>query len=381
MKVLYIITVRGHGSGGHFHSLNHISQAMGEEIDVGICAYGTGKSEVLENNPHFKKHIHFKGFNFLTLIFQLKNLLKEFQPDLIHCFDTTAYNIFTLFFSQNKYSIFLNKCGGPNPESFPVVKNLILFSEENKNWFKKRPEFKDINIAVIPNRVNPKVLNFDFKKPVKKENAFCFVRIARIGSAYKKSIEDSIRLVGHLKEKGLNVHLYIIGAIQDNKIAEELKGKIYGLPITMLNQKQYTAKASDMLYLADAVIATGRGIMEGTSLGKPILTPASNSVYPVLVSSSNFDSFFKTNFSERNIASQESLKENMSRITSMLENQYEYEKLALFSKNSFDKNFSTETGIPQYLKFYRINSNSKKIKFNLFTNLEFKLKAIYSFLK
>src|SRR5690554_5930469 len=166
MKILYLITARGHGSGGHFHSLNHISEAIAGKCEVKICTYGTGKSIVLEKNPYFKKHIPFKGYNFLNFYRSLKQVLIDYQPDAVHCFDIAAYNIFTLFIGHNKYPIFLNKCGGPSPRYYyPLVQNLILFSQENYKWFIGQPKFKNSNIVVIPNRVNPKLLIFNHNKP------------------------------------------------------------------------------------------------------------------------------------------------------------------------------------------------------------------------
>lgn len=381
MRVLFLITVRGHGTGGHFHSLNHISQAMAEKVEVGICSYGTGRSSILENNPNFQKHIPFNGLKILTLRKHLKKLINEFNPDIIHCFDTHAYNIFTFLFNPNKFSIFLTKCGGPNPEGFPLVENLILFSEENKKWFDDRAKFRKSNIVVIPNRVNPKIIEFNFRKPIIKENAFCFVRIARIGSAYKKSIEDSITLIKYLTNQNLNVHLYIIGAIQDTKIAEELTDKIAGLPISMINDEAYTKKASNLLYLANAVIATGRGIMEGTAISKPILTPAQNSEIPIAVNENNFETFFNTNFSERNRATEKCLEDNESTILNLIQNEEYYNLMSDFSKECFEKYFNTSTGVPQYLSFYEVNANSRRIPFNIFSNLVIKLKTWYSFIK
>lgn len=381
MRILYLITVKGHGSGGHFHSLNHISQAMGEKHEIQIYTYGTGKSIVLENNPYFKQHLSFKGFDFLTFHKELKKILRENKPDIVHCFDVDAYNIFTLFFGYRKYSIFLNKCGGPNPVYFPLVQNLILFSEENKKWFLNKPTFQNSNIVVIPNRVNPKVLEFNFGKEISKEEAFCFVRIARIGESYKKSIEDSIRLVQKLTASRFKVHLYIIGAIQEKDVADEIRLKINNLPITMITDSKYTAKASDMLYLADAVIATGRGVMEATSLGKPILTPAKNAELPVLVNEENFKQFFSTNFSERNVAPEKCLKFNLEEIHKLINDDEFCGRMSDFSKQIFEQHFSTDVGNLQYLNFYKENIKDNHMKISRMSDLVLKFKTWYSLKK
>ncbi len=380
MRILFIITVRGHGRGGHFHSLNHISNALSKEVEVGICTYGTGNSNVLENNPYFKKHIYYNGKNLYRFQKETHALLLEYQPDILHFFDVSGFVTFNTFIRIKKFNIFLSKCGGPNPTEFPTVNNLILFSEENKKWFDSQNKFNKINIRVIPNRVNPELLKFNFIKSIKKKEAFCFVRIARIGIAYKKSILDSIRLVGELAKDGQNVHLYIIGAVQDNKILDELRVKIKGIPVTLLTDDQFTQKASDMLYLADAVIATGRGIMEATSLGKPILTPAKNSELPILVNSDNFKQFFETNFSERNIASSKCLQSNLALVHQLVEDRTFFKKMSHYSNNVFNENFSTDGGVQKYLDFYN-SFNSDTVRMNKWSDFLFKLKTWYSFTK
>ncbi len=199
--------------------------------------------------------------------------------------------------------------------------------------------------------------------------------------AYKKSIEDSIRLIEYLTNQNLNVHLYIIGTIEDKEISELLNNKIAGLPVTMINDDKYTKKASEMLYLADAVIATGRGIMEATLLGKPILTPAKNSNLPILINEYNFEIFFNTNFSERNMASDKCLETNKTAILKLIQEKEYFGLMADFSKSSFEKHFNTNSGIPRYLDFYKKNAESHQIKFNALSNLVFKFKTWYSFLK
>lgn len=381
LNVLFFITVRGHGRGGHVHSLNHISQALAEYANVSICTYGTGRSPVLEINPYFVSHIYYNGWNFKEYRKKVYKLIKVYKPDILHFFDTAAYLTFTSYFNSNKYSIFVNKCGGPNPIKFPKVNNLILFSRENYLWFEKQKLFRETNVTFIPNRVNPKLLSINSNYPIQKKNAFCFVRIARIGEVYKKSIEDSIRMVELFVQNGQDIHLYLIGTIQNQDIADDLRKQIIGLPITMITEDKFTEKASDLLYLADAVIATGRGIMEAAALGKPILTPASNADLPILVTEENFNEFFATNFSERNVASSQNIKSNQRNISRLIKNNEYYDNLSRYTKTIFDENFSTTVGVQDYLKFYKQNLQAKTVNFPNIANLWLKVKTWYNFTK
>src|SRR5690606_36599822 len=142
--------------------------------------------------------------------------------------------------------------------------------------------------------------------------------ICRIGNSYKKSIKDSIRLIDVLSKHHLNAKLYVIGKVQDDNVYHELLKISARKAVEFIIEDQYTAEASKLVYLADAVIATGRGIMEASSLYLPILTPAINSDIPVLINAVNFDVFFKTNFSERNVMPEQGGLNNLESIKELI---------------------------------------------------------------
>lgn len=366
MKVLYLISVRGHGSGGHAHSLNHIVKALSNHIETKIVTIGKGRSRILENNNSFLAHINISNFGVYRFRKEINKIIKEFKPDILHCFDFNVYNLLKIGIYPKYARIVVNKCGGPNPIDFPFVSYLVLFSEENKQWFEAQKKFKKTSIYLIPNRVNKQELISNKETNVTKDvNKFTFVRISRIGTFYQKSLEDSIRLVSQLVESGRShVFLYIIGVVENIDILSKLKEKCSNLPIIFLTDDIYTQKASDMLYLADAVIATGRGIMEATALGKPILTPAINSDIPILVTRENFFNFFATNFSQRNCEKDQNV--NMNNIFSLIDDNLEYNKLAKFSYRMFLEHFDVDGGIEKYLQVYKNILNSKNRIYSVF---------------
>ena len=63
MKVLFLIANYGQGSGGHYHSLNHISNALGDELNVSIVSIGSKESPLLKTNQFFTKHLYFSKLN------------------------------------------------------------------------------------------------------------------------------------------------------------------------------------------------------------------------------------------------------------------------------------------------------------------------------
>lgn len=381
MKILFFISVMGHGRGGHFHSLNHISQALGTEFDASIFTIGPGKSSVLEANPYFKKHIYFNGKNYFSFKKGLEDEVLKLNPDIIHCFDHNVYNILKLSKVCNRYKFVLTRCGGPNPKSFPRVENLIVFSKENEKWFQGQLKFKSTALFRIPNRIFPVELVNNNKLVRKEENKFCFVRIARIGPSYVKSIENSISLIqALLSGKHHNIHLYIIGHVEDNTIYHELKQKALNLPVTFLTDPQYTLKASDMLYLADAVIATGRGVMEAAALKKPVLVPIINSGIPCLINEQNFGELFNKNFSERCELKLYSPDNNLSSIQSIIADNKRYSESSEYSLRVFNENFNVLTSIPLYKKVYDTAISSKK-EISPLTEMILKVKTFLTFYK
>lgn len=354
MKILFFITAQSHGRGGHVHSLNHISKELGKRNEILIISIGSGFSNIIAENPYFFKHYKLKGINFLQLFKEIDKAIDSVKPDIIHFFDSVSYNLLRLQISSKKHKVILSKCGGPNIK-WPFVNNLILFSQENYEWYKSNPKFRPANIYLIPNRVNQLEVNESYKPVFKDPNFFIFVRICRIGPTHKKSIEDSINLVNYLHKKGhANTKLDIIGIIEDINIYNEFIKEISDMEdsVSFITSTHLTKEASQMLYLADAVIGTGRGFMESASLGKPLLTINAENNYPVLINQDNFYDAFKTNFSQRNTFESFNSDENFSNIERMILDKKYYYQLSLFSNSMFQKYFSIDKVTNAYADVY-----------------------------
>ncbi|MBC6369209.1 glycosyltransferase [Algoriphagus sp. AK58] len=379
MKILFFITVQGHGSGGHFHSLNHISRKIGEKFEVRIISIGPGNSQIIESNPHFLRHIKFTGLNFFYFKKLLRTEFLKFQPDIFHFFDVDSYNLVRLITNSTKSKIILNKCGGPNPKFYPYAKNIVLFSLENLIWFDSQKKFKASNIYLIPNRVKSLKIDLKFRPIIKNQNEFIFMRICRICDSYKKSILDSIYLISKLNENGYgNVKLYIVGVIQDEYVLKEIDEIISSMSkfVTILSDPIYTNEASKMLYLADAVIGTGRGLMEAASLGLPIFAIDKNSSTPVLLNRDNFDMAFKSNFSERNIFESLDPEKNWMNILELIKKESYYERISSFSMDCFNNFFDLDSVSDSYSNVYQKSKNSKRA---LLIDIILIIKTFYNF--
>jgi len=363
MKIAFFISAMGHGSGGHFHSLNHISQVLGNYHNVKIISFGPGRSKIIESNPYFCKHINFNGINLISFYRNIKLFSKEFDPDIYHCFDEECYNLIRIIISSRTHRIILNRCGGQNPIGFPHAYNLILFSYENYEWFRKQKRYNSSNVVLVPNRVKPIELDRTYNPISKQKAIFNFLRICRINSLYEKSIRDSFNLIKYLHSRNIRVaKLYIVGVIEDKEVYQDLAKHpfVRNGNIVFLNDSIYTTEASRMLYLADAVIGSGRGIMEAASLGLPILAINAKGEIPVLLNEANFCDAFKTNFSSRNVFRENNEDINKENIIRMIIDNKFYSELSRFSKDVFDKYFDVNKAKEKYEEVYRNSENGRR---------------------
>jgi glycosyltransferase involved in cell wall biosynthesis len=378
MNILYFISVFGHGNGGHFHSLNHISNSVGAlNNKIRIISFGSGTSKIIQSNKFFKKHLFFNGLNILKLKENINTEILFDRPEIIHCFDENCYNIIRLFLSTKCYKIVLNKCGGPNPKYFSNVPNLILFSLENQLWFKDK--FLNSDIYLIPNRVNK--INFNKKLYHRIDSDFNFVRICRISKFYKKSIFDSINLIDLLIYNGnSNIKLYIIGVIEDLLLANYIMSHPLYISgkIKLVTNSNLTIEASQMLYLADAVIGTGRGLIEAASLSIPVLAINSKGNIPILIDSNTFQDGFKTNFSERNIFEDKEVNNNINKVIQIIKEKNFYDEISKYSFSFFQIHFNLKNSETKYIEVYK---NAKFGNRFIFNDIILILKSLFLFYK
>ncbi len=350
--------MRSGKGGGHAYSMDHISKSISQSgVDIAILSIGIRESDNFLQSTFYLGNIFFNGANFWVASKKIRNVVNKFDPDIIHCFDYNCYNVFKTINLNNKYKFVLNKCGGPNQSSYPRGEDVVLFSRENEIWFKENSRYNKTNFYLIPNRVNKVKLETDIqiKKP---ENIFTFVRIIRIGPTYKNSILQSIDLISLLSEQGFNVKLYVIGVIENSETYNELVDYAEDKNVSFLVEDQYTTRASKMLYLADAVIATGRGFMEASSLGIPVLSVANNCKYPILVTDVNFDDFFKINFSGRlNYANEDS---NIPNLIKLISDRGFYNECRKSLQKYFERYFDVNKATEAYLRVYDIALKNEK---------------------
>lgn len=299
MKVIYFITASEFGRGGHYYSLLKTANEIGEHEEVTIISIGIKRSPVLEQSR--VKYIHIDYTSIFKTLVNVLRVIENENANILHAFDSQAFfyaNCASIF---NKIPLVLTRCGGENPKYYPYNKELIVYTIENHDFFRKNIRFKNTNLSLIANRVEREVQDYKKINKIKKylkPSVPTVLRIARISNAYKKSILQSIYLIKILNERNIAAQLVIVGYIQDQQVFNELvkhaSDKVY-----FFTETEFTINASSLIDVADFVVGTGRGFMEAALLGKIMLVPTANTNIPILVRQDKVLEIFRVNFSPR----------------------------------------------------------------------------------
>ena len=91
MKIIFFITSKGHGKGGHFHSLNTIANALGENNEVYVFNIGFKISESLDEKNYKIFFEKYTGYNFISTYKNLKKTVHLINPDVLHAFDIESF--------------------------------------------------------------------------------------------------------------------------------------------------------------------------------------------------------------------------------------------------------------------------------------------------
>lgn len=379
MRVIYFVTTLRHGIGGHIYSLQTTADSLKDKIDVKIVNIGTKPSPVFNNSKINYQFIFCNGLNFLSVIKKLNDIIKNDEPDILHAFDDKAFLFARIVSYKNKTPILLTKCGGENQKRYPYNKDLVLFSQENIDFYKSNKKFKSARFHFIPNRVTQFPDNNLLIEEIKHQinGRVSFLRISRISTYYENSILQSIRLIDQLVADGYkNVILVIVGVVESKDVLK----KISSPNVLLFTDKIHTNNAKELINAFDFVIGTGRGLMEAASKGKILLSPSKYYKFPILVDRFVFENLLSTNFSERN---NPDIKEedNFNKIIRCIDSIDERKKISAFSNEIFDKYFNIKSVTNRYLKLYQ-NSKPAVLKGDILYHFLFVIKEfIYFFIK
>ncbi|GAB5565788.1 MAG: hypothetical protein Wins2KO_28510 [Winogradskyella sp.] len=358
MRVLYSVFVFGHGNGGHFYSLKNISQflTLKGNVNSSLVSIGLNKSKVLEESYFFeqKHHIDYCK-SILYNKTKINKAVKQVEPEVIHCFDLFSYYFFRHL--KKSYKIILTQCGGKNPPYYPITNSLIVFSKENYDYFEIKFRSKT-KIYHLPNRVNLEGLVKQDNLNLNQDNINIGL-ISRIGSQYKAKLLKSIEMLE--KYRHLPMKLYIIGTVQENDVYKLLKEKVecseFKNSVEFLTDDRFTVNASKLVCNFDFMIASGRGVMEASCLGVPVLLESKTNNTFLPLDELTFKSALAMNFSPRWSFSDTTGMDLNSYLERFLINS-KGDTTSFIKKMSFSY-FNLESALNIYLDIYKAKSKNK----------------------
>lgn len=301
--VAYVISVPQHGAGGHYHSLaaivgtlNAASLVRPTVVMVGRVRSPAVDALSAEGVP--VSFVPFDGWNLPGALAQVTEGCRAAGAGIVHAFDEHAFLFARVAAGRLHVPAILTKCGGPPPHRyFPRVGNLVVFSREDREFFSNRGCRRLLH---LPNRVrafgqDPGLIG-ELRAQV--GSGAVILRISRIARHYEKTLHDSVRLAGRLRQAGCDVRLVVVGRVYDDAVYSRLRDAA-GDGVVWVTDRRFTVDAKRIIDVADIVIGTGRSLMEAVLRRRTVLCPIAGMSIPCLVTAANVEQLAAANFSER----------------------------------------------------------------------------------
>jgi len=364
VKVAYVISAISSdntGMGGSYRSLMALASGMIESgSDAKIFALGDIYPISYQGSSVPVEHINFKSpFRYWK---EVLAGIASYAPTHLHAFDNKSYFFARLVARKLRIPVVLTRPGGPNPTRyFPHSKDVVAFSEENSNYFRKLGKLKDSSVHLIPNRISEfdlcSVQEAALRNELKADGGDVIVlRICRISPAYEESIHQAANLTKALNKASVPARLVVVGLIQDQSAYDRVRS-IDGIRTDFVTDPRYTLDAKKLIGLGDVVVGVGRGFMEAALHGKILLSPVKGEDLPALVVPSNFEQLARTNFSPRGAVPGHRAEESFRMLLDLLHDPKAASDYSTYIKSVARDRFSISRGVEKHLHVYRSRTN------------------------
>lgn len=302
-KVLYLIC-KGHTGpgGGSFYTLRHHVEALSEVVEPAVLGIGKGPAPALQDLPTYEFVPFFKLE--IRALLRLLRRVRAINPDVIHAYDHRALFVARVLGILLRRPVAFTKCGGRNgSRQIPHADRYILFSQENFEHFRRYRPGAWLDLA--PNRIREVETDLDAVRRLRAtlgiaEEERVLLRISRFNRYYAATFAQTLNLYDQLQADGGRWRLVFLGDVQDEAYFRELEETASSRPgVHLVTDRAFTIKASRLLPIADAVVATGRGAMEACSLDLRVFCPSGKSDLPVELTPETINPLLGYNFSER----------------------------------------------------------------------------------
>jgi glycosyltransferase involved in cell wall biosynthesis len=361
VKVLLVTNTGSTGIGGHLYTVRSHYEALRHAVDCALVGIGAVKSPAFDSLPGRTFHVFFRrGLAHFRELREFLKIVGAERPDVIHTFDSTACAFARVAAWRLGCGLVVTMCGGPNPEGpyprayFPQVDRLVLFSEENEQFFTRQPRFRRTKLWRIPNRVNevvPDAEKIGRLRQRLRPGVPTVLRVGRISGYFGKTAAQAIALVKRLTQEGCPVQMLFVGVIQQ-AAARAAIDQALGPHGIVVSDAEFVTLGSAIVDVGDFVVGTGRSLMEAAARRRVLLAPTRDGAYPALVSETNWAALFRTNFSERGVVVPWDEEANYQAIRQVVLDPGRRQALAAFSRSLYEQHFALPPVMGRYLQLY-----------------------------
>ncbi len=314
MKVLVLISTTV--LGGHILSALTVARYMQKRGHTIIFAGGRGKlaGRIKAEFPfvevpiplyHGQRESYFT-WKSLRVIPRLREIVKEYDVDIVHAFDARAYIHGSIAALMEKKPITCTLCGGIDPHyNIPITRRIIVFSEEQRQKMLQQFKWQPDRVEVIRTRVDIDTIVRDNTSPpvrlLLESDIPALMMISSFDNTKAESILQVMDALELLVEQNVRFQMVFIGG--RGSFFEEMKER--AAQINNRNNREvfiFTGPVVDafkLLKKATIVLGVGRGAFEGMAYAKPTIVVGENG-FAGVVSEQTVEDIAFYNFSGRN---------------------------------------------------------------------------------
>lgn len=376
------------GMAGHHFSVRDLGNALiNHGVDVRfleVRAKGEKMSSPLSKVDNFNS-LYIDAYSPNSW----KTIYSYFQSqifDAVFCFDEFSTRIALICHPTFINRLVPVKPGWINSDSWTAACfNFINFSGENYKYYQNHIKYREVNLHLIPNRVNPVVasdkLISDLRKkleilPVEKVIiAASRISLGDTRDQGKRDIfELALKMFNNNNLGQENWRLIMIGT-PVNQSSLDWITDLVGLnkSVDLVTDENFTKNVSSIFPLAEVVVSMGRTSMEALSAGCAVLIPSKSMNDLICVDEVSFSALQDANFTHRAQITNKITTHSPQILKDIFFKKELLKAKKISAKKLFSKRLSIETAIPLYLNIVESASTLPR-KYN------FKV-TIYSFLR
>lgn len=318
-----------------------------------VSSGGVYVEELQKNDiPHYYAPLNNKRFTALFKSFKIfSQIIKREKIDIIHTHGRIASLVskiismyYNIPFMTTAHALF-NYGGGLKYLTF-WGEEIISISEDVKQHLIDRFGIKEEKVTIIENGIDTYVFSTQFKnlnlvnQLGLNEDAIKVLCVSRLSGALADLMIQIIKSFPKLSKELGKVELIIVGDGDNYEEVKNISKEIdpTGKSIKLLGKR---TDISEIMNMADVVIAVGRTALEAMAVEKPVILAGAEG-YMGLLSPENYDLAKSTNFTGRNIGYLRTEDKFVNEIIDLFNKLTEEEREALgkFGRKKVEEQFS-----------------------------------------